>query len=740
MTAGFRTQGGGSPRLPGLRHRGKSRWPMVAVVASILVLALATRPALAQEVDVENTPVLLVADELEYNENLGVVTARGNVELSQGPRVLLADTVTYNRQADTVTASGNVSLLEPTGEVLFTDYAELNNEMKTGFIDNLRALLVDGSRLAANRAERTAGERKVMQRAVFSPCNLCEENPEKAPLWQIKAVKVIHDEKARDIVYTDATLELFGVPVLYTPYLSHPDPTVDRRSGFLAPTIGLSGNLGAIYGQPYHYVFDPSRDVTVEPIVYTEEGGILRTEYRQRFSSGEINLQGTAGWVDQHDGTVETGDSDLEGSADFEGRFALNRTWRGGFDFEQSSERTYLRRFRLGGEDVLTSRLFAEGFRGRNYAAINAYKWQDLRASTDPDDTPIVLPFAEYHHVGQPDAYGGRSSIDTSLLSLSRDSGSDSRRASLVYGWALPHTTDSGEVYTVNARLQTDGYVASDQTAGGGDSETTGRVFPQVGLKWQYPFARRGGTYTHVVEPIVGVVAGPRGSNPDEIPNEDSRSFEFDTTNLFRLNRFEGVDRVTSGSRVDYALRTGVYGDGGGQTEVLVGQSFRFYGQGSFDTGSGLDDDLSDIVGAITVRPGDTFDLSYRFRLDPTDLSLNRNEVGFGYFHPRFAVLANYVQLDESASSDLAGDQEQIELTLNTRVSDHWSVSVNAVQDLSDGHNRLLRGKLGLAYSDECLLFGIDYERSDISDEDVEPDDRVMFRIVFKHLGGIESK
>src|SRR3546814_530654 len=142
---------------------------------------------------------------LIYNEDLGVVTARGNVEMSQGDRLLMADTVTYNQQADTVTASGNVSLMEPTGEVIFTDYAELHDELKTGFIEDLRALLVDGSRLAANRARRTADGRKVMDRGVFSPCNLCKEDPQRAPLWQIKAVRVIHDEVAKDIIYHDAT-------------------------------------------------------------------------------------------------------------------------------------------------------------------------------------------------------------------------------------------------------------------------------------------------------------------------------------------------------------------------------------------------------------------------------------------------------------------------------------------------------------------------------------------------------
>src|SRR3546814_12045772 len=67
--------------------------------------------------------------------------------------------------------------------------------------------------LAANRARRTADGRKVMDRGVFSPCNLCKEDPQRAPLWQIKAVRVIHDEVAKDIIYPDATLALFGLPV-----------------------------------------------------------------------------------------------------------------------------------------------------------------------------------------------------------------------------------------------------------------------------------------------------------------------------------------------------------------------------------------------------------------------------------------------------------------------------------------------------------------------------------------------
>ncbi len=713
------------------------------LLAALLAVTLALpSPAAAQGADIEETPVLLVADEVVYDEALGIVTARGNVELNQGPRLLMADTVTYNRKADTVVAAGNVSLMEPSGEVLFSDYAELNDKLKTGTIRNFRALLTDGSRIAAVQGQRYADDRKDLQKAVFSPCDLCKEDPSSPPLWQIKAVRVIHDEAAKDIIYRDATLEFYGFPVAYSPYLRHPDPTVNRRSGLLAPTIGISEELGVIFGQPYYHVIDDSSDLLLEPRIHTSAGGILFSEYRRRLSAGEFNLKNTVAYVEQS--TDENDDNDdygIEGHADWEGRFSLNKTWRAGFDFEQSSQRTYLERYNIGGPDILTSRLYSEGFRGRNYTSVAAYKFQDLRASGNPDDTPIILPLARYHHVGQPGRFGGRTSVDASVLALAREVGNDSRRVSAVTGWELPYTSDAGEIYTLNARLQTDAYYATDASENStGESVTTGRAFPQLGLKWQYPLARRGDNVTHVIEPIAGVVLGPRGSNPDEIPNEDSRSFEFDETNLFRMNRYEGVDRVTSGSHVNYGLRAGVYGDSGGSTEIVVGQSYRFFGTGSFDEGSGLEEDLSDIVGALAVRPSGPLTFTYRFRLTPDDATINRNEVGFNYAVPRFFVGGNYVTLAEGANADLTGDREQLDLYGSVAVTDHWRVGGSLTQDLSQDRSRLLRGRFGLTYTDECLLFGIDFERSDISDEDIEPDDRVMFRLVLTHLGGLESQ
>lgn len=177
-----------------------------------LLSFLTINPLYAQNTSAIDESVLLSADQVTYDDELGIVTAIGTVEIAQGSRTLLADRVVFNRRVDSVSASGNVMLIEPSGEVVFTDYVELSDQMKDGVIRELHIILSDNSRLAAESGTRTGGKRTEMRRGVFSPCKLCEDDPKAAPLWQVKARKVVHDTDKKEIRYYDARLEWFGIP------------------------------------------------------------------------------------------------------------------------------------------------------------------------------------------------------------------------------------------------------------------------------------------------------------------------------------------------------------------------------------------------------------------------------------------------------------------------------------------------------------------------------------------------
>ncbi len=710
------------------------------MVAALLALATAggSGAYAAAMAPSEDIPISFSADEMSYDSQLGIITATGNVEVSDGIRMLFADTVTYNQRLDLLTASGSVSMVEPNGDVLFGEYVELTGDMKDGIIEDIRMVLSDRSRIAAAGARRSADRTLDMRNAVYSPCNLCPDDPERPPLWQIKAFRVVHDKESRTIEYTDAFLEIAGVPVAYMPYLSHPDPTVKRQSGFLTPSLGGSSDLGFIIRTPYFFNLSPSSDFTFNPLVTFNEGVVLAGEYRTLLRDGEVNVKASI---------TEDSEDDIRGHLAGKGRFDIDDTWSWGIDVNRALDDTYMRRYGYMSDNTisasnnnLTTKVFAEGFRKRNYMAFNAYAFQGLSEEDNEGNTPYIFPMIDYNHVGEPDRFGGRASLDANMLVLTRTDGMDTRRLSLNGGWRLPYVGPEGGLYTLSTSLKGDLYHVNELKRSGGKKNYTGaayRLVPQVELNWRYPLVREEGSVYQLIEPIVSAVISPYGGNPDNIPNEDSQEFEFDDTNLFSSNRFTGIDRVEGGPRLNYGLSWSVYGSKGGQTTVLVGQSYKPRVDDTFAKGSGLEDHFSDIVGKVLIAPTGLFNFLYRTRLDKENMEARRNEVKFSAGPPALTINTSYVYFDRQEDS-LFERREEISMSLNSRFNRYWRGGFRGTRDLSGGGEMRSMG-IDLVYEDECLVFTTVATRTFFEDRDIEPAISVLFRVEFKTLGEVKT-
>ena len=712
-----------------------------AALVACLLLGFSAVSAWAQQDDLD-LPVLITADQITHDENLGVVVASGNVELSRDQRTVLADSVSYNLRTDVVTASGNVSMRDPSGHVVFGNFAELTGDLREGFIRDIRILLSDRSRLAAATGYRAGGNRSVLKSGVFSPCELCREDPTRAPLWQIKAAEVEHDQDAKVIRYRDAWMEIFGIPIIYIPYFEHPDPTVDRQSGFLAPTVGASDALGTTYQQPYFWAISKDKDFTLSPIITTKRGVVSVGRYREIFPNGIVDLRGSATIADRENNDGSTEDDAFRGHIDGTARFDINDVYRWGVDVQRTTDDTYLRLYDFSSEQDLISRAFVEGLDGRNYSAVNAYLYQGLRSTDHDDELPVIHPLAEYNYMSEPGADGSKYTIGGSLLALTRSEGRDSRRLSGAVGWELPYTGPAGDVYNLVARVQADGYWVDDvdprsnavNPANDTEDGLTGRIFPQLALQWRYPWVQHEGTQHQVVEPIAQVVLAPNGSNPGEIPNEDSRDFVFDDTNLFSLNRFTGVDRVTSGSRVDYGLKWTGTAEEAGSASAFIGQSYRLHEASVFEEGSGVEDSLSDIVGRVEVKPAFALDLLYRFRIDKDDFSARRNEFDLTVGPPALNLDLGYVFIDPDTQADEFGGREELTWRIDSRLSKYWSAFGGMRLDLEADETR--ESVVGLTYEDECFKMQAVGRRSFFSDREIKPENSFFVNFVFKHLGG----
>lgn len=697
-------------------------------------------------------PVFYTADTASYDRDAQLVTLSGHVEIWQGQRILRADTVTYSRKTGVAAGRGHVVLVDPSGQVLFSDYAELSGGMKNGILSKFSAQLAENGKLAANGARRTEGKLNELSRAIYTTCNLCKQHPERPPLWDIRARSAVQDLEHKKIEYRDAVIDIYGVPVAYLPYLVHADPSQKRASGFLVPGVGQSSHLGQFAEIPYYWAIDPQSDVTVRPIIATKTGPALDADYRRRFNNGFVTVDGSVGYDDKA----------LQGYLFTQGQFALNDEWRYGFDINRASSTNYLRDFKsVNIGDVLASSVYLEGFGQGAYSRLDARAYQGLSSSIVNARLPYVLPRYQYDFVGQPDALGGRTEIDAGAFNVVRDQGTSTQRASLRANWERPYNGALGDLWKLVLHVDSAAYNATslDQEPSYGpvNQASSSQAMPTAAVELHWPFQRDDGWGgTQVVEPIVQLIAAPNGPSyglgqrangtyyiNSTIPNEDSLTPEFTDANLFSLNRFPGIDRLEGGNRANVGLHGAWFLGGGQQIDALVGQSYRQRRDPAFPVGSGLDGTVSDVVGRVSFTPNQYFDLTTRGRLDhrnyknvsfadalasagPSWLRLNA-----GYIYSAFNPYSYYSSVP-SGTYPLT-PRSEVTVGGSATLASHYHLNGSVQRDLQLGKMVGVSG--GASYDDECFTFSAGYYRRYTSINGDHGDSTVLFQLTFKTVG-----
>ncbi|MFO1127192.1 MAG: LPS assembly protein LptD [Rhodospirillales bacterium] len=695
----------------------------------VLTLSWTTLAAGAAEPSPSDAPIQFESDLVTYDKERKVIEATGNVVARQTGRTLYADVLIYDELENRITARGNVRLIEPTGDVTEADTMELTGDFKDGVADNIRRIFADGSTVTGKTGERKAGLINTLNDATYTPCLPCAKHPDAAPLWQVQAVRVVHDEQEKVVEFDHAWVEIAGVPVAYTPYFSRPDPTVRRKSGFLMPTFGSQSDIGLLVRIPYYYVLSDNQDITVTPWITSAQYPVLQAEYRGVFTHAEVRADGSI----TQDVDGETG-GHIFGTA----RYDINDNWRAGLDAQRALYRTYLRRYGFGGERTLVSRLFTENFSERNYFVGNAYAFQNLDENSKQETIPFVAPMLDYYYSGTEDALGGSSDFRLNGLALTRENGQDTRRMSARGGWQRPFVGPFGNLLTVSAAVWADGYQAEDLPLNSGRdfSGFQGRLFPTGSVSWSLPLVNDHGWIKQTIEPVAEFVAAPRYGNSNKIPDEDSLDFDLQTTNLFGLNPSPGLDRVLEGSRVNYGMNWRGYGIDDATASVFIGQAYQLFDDNPFGPNTGYHGGLSDVVSSVEISPKRWLSVNYRNRFSPEDLTLQTNEVNAWLGNEALSVATGYVSLEPQPSKNLVA-REEIAGVLNARLSRYWRTQFTGVRDIKTESNRSLG--LQLTYEDECLLFTAGFTRRNYEDQGLDPQNVFLVRLWLKTLGDIST-
>ncbi len=638
--------------VPGVRR--------IARLAAATALATTLAPvfagpdlAWAQEAAKPQERMVVDARELVYDKDKNTVSAVGDVQILYQGRTIEADRVVYDRISKRVVANGNARITEANGTVITGDRFNLTDDFRDGFIESLRVVNTDKTRFSAPRAERTDGEVFVFDKGIYTACEPCAENPEKPPFWQVRAARIIHKKSEQMIYYEDARLEFAGVPIAYIPYMSGPDATVKRKTGFLSPKFINTSALGYGVGLPYFINLAPNYDVTLTPTYLTRQGLLGEAEWRHRFSNGSYNIR--AAGIFQQDKAAflpspfGAGDDKFRGSIETSGKVFLNPRWTFSWDVAGSTDRYFYKNYRIRSESITsgsflqesTSTVALNGQSANAWFDMRGYYFQPLTYLDWQKQQPIVAPAIDYNkRLHKPSMIGGELSFTVNITHLSREAAAFKQipnqntylintpkyslfdgcavyqkdsclirglagniaRATAEVAWRRNFTDSFGQVWMPYASLRADVFSINPNTTSytnyhvttiaDPSDEVFGRAMPAVGLLYRYPFVATTSWGTHILEPVAQVVARPNETNSLRIANEDAQSMVFDDTNLFEWNKFSGYDRVEGGSRANIGLRySGTFGKDS-YANLLFGQSYHLGGRNSYATGDMLNTGL----------------------------------------------------------------------------------------------------------------------------------------------------
>jgi LPS-assembly protein len=585
-------------------------------------------------------------------------------------------------------------------------------------------------------------------------------------------MRIIHDQIDKMLYFENAQLEFFGVPMAYLPYFSTPDPTVKRKSGFLMPGVTTNTTYGYAIEVPYYWAIAPDYDATINPRFTTQQGVLMQAEFRQRLLDGSYQIR--AYGIDQMDPGAfagQSGDRQFRGGVESKGEFALNDKWVWGWEGVVLTDYMMLSDYRLGQykdplQSFLTlpteavSQLYLTGVGNRSFFDARAIYYLSL--SGNQSQVPIVAPVIDYSNVINHSVLGGEFSYKTNFTNLNRETAvfdpvttaaqaagtclttnsADTAKSivpanCLLRGmpgtytrltgeadWRRSFTDSAGEIWTPFASIRADAINADISNQPGvsnylpvGDTQAL-RVMPTVGLEYRYPFINVQPWGTTTIEPIAQVIIRPNESYAGKLPNEDSQSMTFDTSNLFSVDKFSGYDRVEGGGRANVGAQATTQFDRGGSVTAMFGQSYQLFGMNSFavadvtNTGvdSGLQTPKSDYVASLAYSPNRTYTFSTRARIDQATGEVQRFEAEGRASFDRWSVSVMYG--DYAAQPDLGYlvRREGILVSGSVKVASNWVAQGSARWDLVA--NQINQYVVGAGYVDDCFVLAANYVTS----------------------------
>lgn len=676
----------------------------------------------------------VLADSMTLQGDRTLIAAGGVVVWYQGAR-LVASRIIVDGASGDLTIEGPIHLSEPGAAdpdkeaIIIADSGQLDRELQDGIIRGARLVIARELQLAAQELTRTGNGRMTnLTNVVASSCQICASDP--TPLWEIRARRISHDAETRLITFDRPQFRFYGVPLASVPFtVTAPDPTVERRSGFLLPSIRTTSNLGFGVKVPYFITLGDSADLTLTPYLSTSRTSTLELRYRQAWRNAVTEWNGAISRDD-----IEPDDTRgyLFGNALVD----LPRDYQLGVQVQVASDRSYLLDYDVTDADRLWSGLTLARVTRDKLVFARVGNYHSLREDEDNRTSPAQVADAFWLRRFTPDWIGGEALLEWSAHAHRRPSdqdivGRDMARGSFGLDWRRTEILPGGLVGAAIAGLDADVYRITQDSE---YDDIVTRVDPQLGVELRWPLAGSDGTATYMLEPIAQLLWSPRGKDKKDIPNEDSRLIEFDEGNLFSDNRFPGYDARETGLRANIGMSWTRIDPAGWSLGLTGGRVFRDRVEKAFGEDSPLYGRRSDWLLAANYASGDGLAIVNRALFD-NSLDVSRNELRLGWLRPDLQLSAGHLWINGDKDEGREDDISEFTGKVGWQITDGWWGSAETRYDfVADSAQS---ASLDVTYRNECITVDLGIERRFTSSESIQAETSVGFSV---RLGGFGSQ
>jgi len=494
------------------------------------------------------------------------IVAEGAVQLVHGDQELRTERISYDPELGAVELPVPLRYQDAVFEI-HAEQAWLNLAESRGEFNQVSYRLagVEGSGQAQSVSLLTTTQAH-LQEFDFTTCD-----PAK-PAWQLRARTVDLDMETEVGVARGAKLVFYGVPLLYSPWLSFP-LSDERKTGFLYPNFGYSNSDGFDLSVPWYWNIAPNRDATLTPRWIQERGVMLGAEYRflGRRQRGQLDLEVLP-------------DDRRYGADRYFGRFDYaarpSTQWRVDARLQHASDDEYFMDLGTGLADS-SVQFLRSSVRLRRAGPdwrfnILADSVQVLDDAVRPASVPYRrLPSFQFNLDRPIAGIGGqplRLQLDSELVYFQRRNRVDGVRLDVMprlsTEWGGP-----GWFARPALAMRSTHYAIDDEA-----SSTFSRTLPLASFDAGLFFDRRlSDGSQQSLEPRLFYLWVPE-RDQSQIPVFDTRNATFGLSQLFRTNRFTGPDRQGDANQLAASVTSVVSDAATGRTrfEVTAGQIFYF--------------------------------------------------------------------------------------------------------------------------------------------------------------------